>query len=76
MPQISETGLISIITIVSGIFALAFRMCLRSRCDEVDCLCLKVHRRADLESQEQQQQPQQEQQQPSLDEIYSEKINI
>lgn len=71
MTEISETGLISIITIISGICALALRMCLKSKCDQVDCLCLKIHRAVDLESQEQQQQ-----QEPRLDEVYSDKINI
>jgi hypothetical protein len=48
--MLSETGLISILTIVSAIIGLSLRMCLRSKCDEVSCFCLKIHRNVQLES--------------------------
>ena len=35
---------ISITTILVGFFGLSMRMCLRSKCDKVECLCFKVHR--------------------------------
>ena len=48
--MLSETGLISILTIVSAIIGLSLRMCLRSKCDQVECLCLKIHRNVELEN--------------------------
>lgn len=49
--ELSETGLISILTIVSAIIGLSLRMCLRSKCDQVECLCFKIHRNVELENQ-------------------------
>ncbi len=51
MVELSETGLISVLTIVSAIIGLSLRMCLKSKCDQVDCLCLKIHRNVELENQ-------------------------
>jgi hypothetical protein len=47
--MLSETGLISVLTIVSAIIGLTLRMCLRSKCDQVECFCLKIHRNVELE---------------------------
>lgn len=76
MAELTETFWVAFIATISAMFGLSLRMCLRSRCDQVDCLCLKVHRAVDLESQEHQEHQQHQQQEPRLDEIYSEKINI
>lgn len=54
--ELSETGLISVLTIVSAIIGLSLRMCLKSRCQEVSIAfgCIKVHRNVELESAENQ----------------------
>jgi hypothetical protein len=41
---------ISITTILVGFFGLSMRMCLRSKCDKVECLCFKVHRNTNEET--------------------------
>jgi len=50
MVNLSETGLISVLTIVSAVIGLSLRMCLRSKCDQVDCFCFKIHRNVELET--------------------------
>lgn len=56
MTELSESFWVAFIATISAMFGLTLRMCLRSRCSDVECLCLKVHRDTDLESQEQTQQ--------------------
>lgn len=58
MTELSEAFWITFVATISAMFGLTLRMCLRSRCDQVECLCLKIHRQTDLESQEQTQQQQ------------------
>jgi hypothetical protein len=48
--MLSEVFWTSFVLSVSAMFGLSLRMCLRSRCDRVDCLCLKIHRDTQLES--------------------------
>lgn len=40
---------ISITTILVGFFGMSMRMCLRSKCDNVECFCLKIHRNTEQE---------------------------
>lgn len=56
--MLSEVFWVSFVSALTASFALTLRMCLRSRCDRVDCLCIKIHRAVDLESMEAQHQPQ------------------
>ena len=68
--ELTETFWVAFIATISAMFGLSLRMCLRSRCSDVECLCLKVKRDVDLEAQEQTQQQTQD-----LAGV-SEKINI
>lgn len=72
MTELSEAFYITLIATFSAMFGLTLRMCLRSRCDQVECGCIKIHRQSDLESQEQTQEQQQNRQLASS----SEKINL
>lgn len=53
MTELSEAFYITLVATFSAMFGLTLRMCLRSRCDQVECGCIKIHRQTDLESQEQ-----------------------
>lgn len=57
---------ISITTILVGFFGMSMRMCLRSKCDNVECLCLKVHRNTREET---------DMPEPSMTDIYRNKSN-
>lgn len=72
MTELSEAFYITLVATFSAMFGLTLRMCLRSRCDQVECGCIKIHRQTDLESQEQTQQQELGRQVSSV----SEKINI
>lgn len=45
-----EVFWISITTILVGFLGMSMRMCLRSKCDNVECLCLKIHRNTNEET--------------------------
>jgi len=45
----SEAFWISIAGLLFGFLGLTIRVCLKSKCDRVDCCCLKIHRAVDLE---------------------------
>lgn len=70
MTDLSESFWIAFIATLSAMFGLSLRMCLRSRCDRVDCLCLKIHRDTQLESLEAQHQHIPEEPQLDNREIY------
>jgi hypothetical protein len=72
MTQLSESFYITLIATVSAILTLSLRMCLRSRCSDVECLCFKIRRDVDLESQEQTHLPQINREMSNVDE----KINL
>lgn len=40
----NETFWISFISICSGLFVISLKYCLKSKCDQVECLCFKIHR--------------------------------
>jgi hypothetical protein len=44
-----QTFWISFISIVSGIIVISIKYCLKSKCDRVECLCLKIHRNTEQE---------------------------
>ena len=50
--MLSEVFWTSFVMSISAMFGLSLRLCLRSRCDRVDCLCLKIHRDTQLEHEE------------------------
>lgn len=52
MTGLSESFWVAFIATISAMFGLSLRMCLRSRCDQVDCLCFKIHRDTHLEHDE------------------------
>lgn len=45
----NETFWISFISICSGLFVITLKYCLKSKCDRVECLCLKIHRNTEQE---------------------------
>jgi len=49
MIDYSEGFYISICTLVIGFLGLTIKQCLASKCDNVVCCCLKIHRAVDLE---------------------------
>ena len=40
----NETFWISFISICSGLFIVSLKYCLKSKCDQVECFCFKIHR--------------------------------
>jgi len=52
MVDVDNVTLISLITIVSGVVTLLIRTCLKSKCDNIECLCLKIHRNIEEEVKE------------------------
>lgn len=36
--------------VMSSFFGLTLRACLKSKCDEVNCFCLKIHRNTEQET--------------------------
>lgn len=49
MTDYSEGFWITLSGLVIGFLGLSIRMCLKSKCDRVDCLCFKIHRAVELE---------------------------
>lgn len=45
----NETFWISFISICSGLFVITLKYCLKSKCDQVECLCFKIHRNTEQE---------------------------
>lgn len=43
---------ISFISIVSGMFVITLKYCLRSKCDSVKCFCFEIHRNTEQEVQD------------------------
>ena len=52
MSDLSEAFYISIDGMFVGFLGLTIRYCLKSKCDEVMCCGLHIHRRVDLENSE------------------------
>jgi len=51
MTELSESFYITLVATASALIGLCVRYALRSKCDRVECLCLKIHRAVDLEEQ-------------------------
>ena len=49
MVDIDNVTLISLVTIITGVVGILIKTCLKSKCDTIECLCLKVHRNVELE---------------------------
>lgn len=49
MPELTEGYLILLTTSSFAFFALAMKMCLKSKCDQVECFCFKIHRNTEQE---------------------------
>lgn len=49
MVDYSEGFYITLGGLIFGFLGLSIRMCLKSKCDSVQCCCLKIHRAVDLE---------------------------
>lgn len=48
----NETFWISFISIVTGVIVISIKYCLKSKCDTIECLCLKIHRNTNEERDE------------------------
>lgn len=57
MPALTEGYLILLTTSSFAFFALAMKMCLKSKCDKVECFCFKIHRNTDQETDVEMQTP-------------------
>lgn len=68
MTDLTEAFWLSFVGVISAIVTLSIRMCVRSRCSDVKCLCFSVHRQVDLEAQEAMQS--QNPNNATMDEIY------
>jgi hypothetical protein len=51
MTDYSEGFWITLSGLVIGFLGLSIRMCLKSKCDQVDFCCLKIHRAVEMEEQ-------------------------
>ena len=49
MTDYSEGFYITIGGLLFGFLGLTIRYCLKSKCDRVECCCMKIHRAVDLE---------------------------
>lgn len=49
MTDYSEGFWITLSGLVIGFFGLTIRFCLKSKCDNVECCCFKIHRAVELE---------------------------
>ena len=49
MTDYSEGFYITIGGLLFGFLGLTIRYCLKSKCDRVECCCIKIHRAVDLE---------------------------
>jgi len=49
MAELSETFWILLVTSAFAFFGLTVRICLKSKCDRIDCLCIKIHRNTEQE---------------------------
>lgn len=47
--ELSESFYITLVATASALIGLSIRYALRSKCDRVECGCLKIHRAVDLE---------------------------
>ena len=45
----NETFWVSFISICSGLVIITLKYCLKSKCDRVECWCLKIHRNTEQE---------------------------
>jgi hypothetical protein len=48
--ELSESFYITLIATASALLGLCVRYALRSKCDRVECCCIKIHRAVDLEA--------------------------
>ena len=50
----TETGylILSLAGILSTIIIFLIKSCFQSKCDQVDCFCVKIHRKTEQESQQ------------------------
>ena len=49
MIDYSEGFWITTIGLVIGFLGMSVKMCLKSKCDEVSCCCIKIHRNVEVE---------------------------
>ena len=48
----NETFWISFISVMSGLLIISIKYCLKSKCDKVECCCIKIHRNTEQERDE------------------------
>ena len=67
--QLSETFYILIVTGGFTFLGLSVRYCLRSKCDRIECGCIKIHRNTAEETNDVEQPPQTPNRQGTVDRI-------
>ena len=50
--QFNSVFFITITTITLGVISLSVKYCLKSKCDQFECCCLKIHRNTNQEARE------------------------
>ena len=49
MTELTETFWVAFVGTIIGFLGLSLKMALKSKCDSIECLCLKIHRNIDAE---------------------------
>jgi hypothetical protein len=52
LKMVTETFLLSALTIVAGLISGACALCYKSKCSDVSCCCFKIHRDTKIEEEE------------------------
>jgi len=50
--QFNSVFFITITTITLGVISLSVKYCLKSKCDQFECCCIKIHRNTNQEARE------------------------
>ena len=49
MTELTETFWVAFVGTIIGFLGLSLKMALKSKCDSIECLCLKIHRNIEAE---------------------------
>ena len=49
MTELTETFWVAFVGTIVGFLGLSLKMALKSKCDSIECLCLKIHRNIEAE---------------------------
>ena len=49
MTELTETFWVAFVGTIIGFLGLSLKMALKSKCDSIECLCIKIHRNIEAE---------------------------